>query len=47
MVNSNHGVYGTEHINVNDVSIVAEDEVNTITDLTTYFDSEWILGYIE
>lgn len=47
LVDSNHGVFGTQHLDVNDVSVLSEDTVDVIADLTTYFDSEWILGYIE
>jgi len=47
MIDGNHGVFGTQHLDVNDVSVAAEDSVDVITDLSTFFDSEWILGYIE
>ncbi len=47
MESTDYGVFGTQHLDVNDISVVSEDTVNVITDLTTYFDSEWILGYIE
>ena len=47
MPNSNHGVFGTQHLDVNDTSMAPEDEVDVITDLETFFDSEWILGYLE
>jgi hypothetical protein len=47
MKSTNYGVFGTEHLDVNDVSVVSEDTVEIITDLSTLFDSEWILGYIE
>lgn len=47
MVDNNHGVFGDQHLDVNDISVVSEDAVTVITDLTTFFDSDWILGYLE
>lgn len=47
MKSTDYGVFGTEHLDINDVSVVSEDTVEIITDLSTLFDSEWILGYIE
>lgn len=44
---SNSGVYGTKHLTLNDVSIVDQDDVNEILDLTDYFNSEWINSYLE
>lgn len=43
---SDKGVFGTKHIVINSESKVAEDIVETIADLTDYFDSEWIKSYL-
>ncbi len=46
-INSDKGVYGTQQINLNDVSVVEDDDVVVIGDLTSYFDSEFVSSYLE
>lgn len=44
---SDKGVYGTKHIMINAESKVEEDIVDTITNLTDYFNSDWMDSYLE
>ncbi len=44
---SDKGVFGTKHLVVNDISVALDDDISSITNLTDYFDSQWIEGYLE